>query len=362
MNKILLGLVLLVLFQNNLYAKKPILWPQAVNFTVDEWIVEVKNYYNQSAGSKIAKSSNSLSEAETNALNACKEDKIFNLNKPEGCLLSKMTESYERTWRYDMGVMPPKPVERMEWYNSVNNYKHQKSFEEDIKKAQLEKKNKDHQIAMNLEKNFGKICSKNLKGSEQYNNCLLEQDKLVKEIEAKKLLVKVQQESKNIEIENTKRKIIEDKQKEEANKLAKMTPDDRRAYNCTEKFGFRKGSDKFKDCLFELYKVESELEKLELQKKVAQANLEAAKAKETASRSEQDRAMALLQRQTSAQELSAAAALQQARIADFESNQRLFDRGMELLSGDRNLAGQVRQPQQRLKTNCTFNGRFMNCN
>jgi hypothetical protein len=180
-----------------------------------------------------------------------------------------------------------------------------------------------------LETLYSETCGrKNKKDSDKYNNCLLE-----KQTEAKQI----------------------------AEKLVKMSPDDRRAYNCTEKFGFRKGSDKFKDCIFELYKVESELEKLELQKKVAQANLEAAKAKETASRSEQDRAIALLQRQTSAQELSAAAALQQARIADFESNQRLFDRGMELLSGDRNLAGQVRQPQQRLKTNCTFNGRFMNC-
>ena len=221
-----------------------------------------------------------------------------------------------------------------------------------IARAEQEIKKQNELKLIELKKIYSSKCNFGyIKETEKYNNCLLEQEK--KDLAEQK---------KKQDLAEASRKKSEVEGKQIAEKLVKMSPDDRRAYNCTEKFGFRKGSDKFKDCIFELYKVESELEKLELQKKVAQANLEAAKAKETASRSEQDRAMALLQRQTSAQELSAAAALQQARIADFESNQRLFDRSMELLSGDRNLAGQVRQPQQRLKTNCTFNGRFMNCN
>ena len=70
---------------------------------------------------------------------------------------------------------------------------------------------------------------------------------------------------------------------------------------------------------------------------------------------------ALLERQTLAQERTAAAAAQQARIANFESSQRMIDDGLALMRGDRNLAGQVRQPQQRLQTNCTFTGRFMSC-
>lgn len=145
-----------------------------------------------------------------------------------------------------------------------------------------------------------------------------------------------------------------------AEKLAKMTPDDRRAYMCTEKFGFRKGSDKFKDCLFELYKAETELEKLELQKQVAKANLEAAKVKEAAARSEQDRTTALLQRQTLAQEMSATAALQQARIADFESNQRLFDTGMEMLRGERRVDGSYRAPA-RAPMNCQYHAKMLSC-
>ena len=190
-----------------------------------------------------------------------------------------------------------------------------------------------------LEKLYSEKCRfGNTKGSEKYNNCLLEQDK------------------KNL-VEQ-KRKEVETKQITE--KLAKMSPDDRRAYTCTEKFGFRKGSDKFKDCVFELYKVESELEKLELQKKVAQANLEAAKVKEAAARSEQDRTTALMQRQVIAQEMSAAAALQQARIADFESNQRLFDTGMEMLRGERRVDGSYRAPA-RAPMNCQYHAKMLSC-
>ena len=165
-------------------------------------------------------------------------------------------------------------------------------------------------------------------------------------------------------INKPKEKVIEvtkPKLTEEQIKISKMKPEDRHAYTCTQKFGFRKGSDKFKDCVFEMYKAETELEKLELQKKIIEANLELAKTRESAARSEQDRNNALLERQTLAQERTAAAAAQQARIANFESSQRMIDDGLALMRGDRNLAGQVRQPQQRLQTNCTFIGNFMNC-
>ncbi len=157
------------------------------------------------------------------------------------------------------------------------------------------------------------------------------------------------------------KKEIQPKLTEEQIKISKMKPEDRHAYTCTQKFGFRKNSDKFKDCVFEMYKAETELEKLELQKKIIEANLELAKTRESAARTEQDRNNALLERQTLAQERTAAASAQQARIANFESSQRMIDDGLALMRGDRNLAGQVRQPQQRLQTNCTFTGRFMSC-
>jgi len=348
MKKIILGLALLLLFQNNLYANKQASF-RPTWFDVDEWIVEVKNYYNQSAGIKTGKSNISLKEAENNALNACKEDKIFNANKPAGCLISTVTETYERSWRYDLGVMPIAPITRDWWSANSGGYE-----------VKLDEQKRESQIATNLEKRYGSLCLKYQNGSDQYKNCLLEQEKIAKNIEEKKLFAQQEQQRKIFEADRSQKKIIEDKRKEEAIKIAKMLPDDRRAYNCTEKFGFRKGSDKFKDCLFELYKVESELEKLELQKKVAQANLEAAKVKEAAARSEQDRTTALLQRQTLAQEMSATAALQQARIADFESNQRLFDTGMEMLRGERRVDGSYRAPA-RAPMNCQYHAKMLSC-
>ena len=48
-----------------------------------------------------------------------------------------------------------------------------------------------------------------------------------------------------------------------------MSPDDRRAYTCSEKFGFRKGSDKFKDCVFKIYTAEIEMEKIRITKRIS---------------------------------------------------------------------------------------------
>ena len=67
-----------------------------------------------------------------------------------------------------------------------------------------------------------------------------------------------------------------------------------------------------------------------------------------------------MQRQVIAQEMSAAAALQQARIADFESNQRLFDTGMEMLRGERRVDGSYRAPA-RAPMNCQYHAKMLSC-
>ena len=66
------------------------------------------------------------------------------------------------------------------------------------------------------------------------------------------------------------------KQKALAKKLAAMTPTERHAYNCTEVFNFKKGTEKFNDCVFKLYTAELDLQKLELEKQVAEAQIKAA--------------------------------------------------------------------------------------
>ena len=341
MRKILFSLALLFLFQGNLYANKQASF-RPTWFDVDEWIVEVKNYYNQSAGIKTGKSNNSLKEAENIALNACKEDKIFNANKPAGCLISTVTETYERSWRYHMGAVPIAPITRDWWTANSGGYE-----------VKLDVQKKEIQIATNLEKRYGSSCLKYQNGSDQYKNCLLEQEKIEKNIEEKKLLAQQEQKRKLLETEMAKKKIIEDKQKEEANRLAKMSPDDRRAFTCSDKFGFRKGSDKFKDCVFKIYQAEIEMEKLELQRELAKANAEIAKARAEAARASEERQERLLLAQTETAKMQALAARQQAIAANTAESLALMESGLRMLS--------PQQPAPRLQTNCYYHARSFSC-
>jgi hypothetical protein len=150
-----------------------------------------------------------------------------------------------------------------------------------------------------------------------------------------------------------KKKIIEDKQKEEANKLAKMLPDDRRAFTCSEKFGFRKGSDKFKDCVFKIYTAEIEMEKLELQRELARANVETARLRAEAARASGDRQERLALAQTEAAKMQALAARQQAIAANTAESLALMESGLRMMS--------PQQPAPRMRTTCSYTGRYMSC-
>jgi len=354
MKRILLGLVLAAVFQSNLYAeKRPQLTSQYPFYLVDEWTVQVKNYYNQSSSIKIGKSSISLLEAENIALNSCKEDKSFNVNKPEGCLIYSKKETYQNSWRYFMGAKPPEPIESIEWNGSIINYESKKKEKNKEQDRITEAKNKEQQRVVYLEKEFGKKCNKYSKASNQYNSCLLEQDRILKEAQEKKFFAKQQQEIKQLEFEQSKKKVMEDKQKEEANKLAKMSPDDRRAYTCSEKFGFRKGSDKFKDCIFKIYQAENEMEKLELQRQIAKANADLAKSNAELARVGADRQERLALAQTEAAKMQALAAQQQAIAANTAESMALIESGLRMMS--------PQQPAPRMRTTCSYTGRYMSC-
>jgi len=74
-------------------------------------------------------------------------------------------------------------------------------------------------------------------------------------------------------------------EEEKANRLlANMKPEERRGYICEKTYGFRKGSDKFSECVYKILAADIELEKLELQKKLAESQLETAKANEATAR------------------------------------------------------------------------------
>ena len=131
-----------------------------------------------------------------------------------------------------------------------------------------------------LQNTYGSRCSKNKANNVEYNKCLNDQDQIAKK-------EKAIQEAKQAE-ENKKKQLITEKQKAEEDKLnkmlANMKPEERRAYVCEKTYGLRKGSDKFSECVYKILAADVELEKIELQKKLAEAQLETAKANEAAAR------------------------------------------------------------------------------
>ena len=241
------------------------------------------------------------------------------------------------------------------------------------KKKEKEKKSK----LIELEKVYGKKCQggpfqKDLdKKTQNFNNCLLEQEAKelnIKKQQSEKLALAEEKKQKAIDEKNRKiafeqnkiQKAVQEKQlldqakiKEEQTKVSKMKPEDRNAYTCSEKFGFRKGSDKFKDCIFELYKAEAELEKLELQKQVAKANAEAARASAEVARASADRQERLALAQTEAAKMQSLAARQQAIAANTADSLALIESGLRMMSPQR--------PAPRMQTSCTYVGRFLNC-
>jgi len=245
------------------------------------------------------------------------------------------------------------------------------SSTEEIKeydKKRLVKINQIQSYLVDLQKTYGKKCSNFDTGTKEFNNCLIDQEKIVKDVEQKKIIAKKEQELKKQEAETyskksqaekladaeaKKQKALEDKKlvevlktKEAAEKLAKMTPDDRRAYICNEKYGFRKGSDNFKECVFKIYSAEIELEKIELQKQLAKANADLAKANAASNEK-------LANAQTNAAIMQAYAAQQQAIAANTADSLALMESGLRMMSPQRPAVAPMRT--------CTYNRNFMNC-
>jgi len=199
--------------------------------------------------------------------------------------------------------------------------------EEVIKQAKKDEelKIKKEKIAK-VESVYSGKCKKFKLGSSEYENCLFAAEK---------------------EVIN--------KQKELDSKLAKMTPIERRDYNCENAFKFRKGSDKFRDCVFKLYTTELELEKLELQKQVALANERVAKAQAEAAQSAQARAEAVAAAQIAAAEAQKSAA----RSQSLASSLSLMQLGSSMMSSP---APAPSSPgMDRMRTTCRNVGGFINC-
>ena len=215
------------------------------------------------------------------------------------------------------------------------------------KRIQNEKKKKEQEYRI-LVKKYGDDCKDNSLGSTEFNKCLKE------EREEDLLQAKLQREF-----------------------LASLTPEEARAYTCNNTFGFKKGSSNFKDCIFKLYTTELELEKLDLEKQLALAKVEAEKAKADTARAQveiiQARSAAaraegklqeaqiqatkaqtlIMQQQAAAAKQQAAAAQAQAKAAQQQNSINLMTQGLKMLSGN--------QSSTRLRTNCTWSSIGIRC-
>lgn len=103
-----------------------------------------------------------------------------------------------------------------------------------------------------LEKTYGKKCINKKNNITDYNACLFEQERTV-------LAEKQEQERKA-----NKAKL------EEQNKLANMPPSERYAYTCEKTYGFRKGTDNFKECVFKIMTTEYEMQNQLNQRRIAE--------------------------------------------------------------------------------------------
>ena len=208
-----------------------------------------------------------------------------------------------------------------------------KALEEKERIAKLEKQRRIVLIE-SLEKEYGDICSKSndndkfKKGTKEYGDCLIRTDQAA---------IAIAREKDEL---RKKKKIELDK------KLAAMTPTERHAYNCSETFNFKKGSEKFNDCVFKLYTAELDIQKLELEKQVAEANAKATS-------NEQLRAESLAKAQIASANAST-------RAANLNSSMQLMKLSEQLIKGN-----QPKNPfntsNVRLKTTCSNVGGFLSC-
>ena len=191
------------------------------------------------------------------------------------------------------------------------------------KEIEIAKKKKQQETEkQKLTLKFGPECENNnlVKGTSEYNDCL--NNKIDSELV---------------------------RQKELAKKLAAMTPTERHAYNCTETFKFKKGTEKFNDCVFKLYTAELDLQKLELEKEVAEAKIKAAA-------TEQARAEAVANAQI-------AAAKSAKRSSDLNNSIQLMKLGSSMLGGSTSTSSSSNSfdINNRTRTTCRVVGGFLNC-
>jgi uncharacterized protein YcfL len=103
-----------------------------------------------------------------------------------------------------------------------------------------------------LDKAYGKKCLTKKNNISDYNTCLFNQERVV--------LAEKQEQDRKV----NKAKL------EEQNKLSTMPPSERYAYTCEKTYGFKKGSDNFRDCVFKIMTTEYEMQRASDQRRITE--------------------------------------------------------------------------------------------
>jgi len=126
-----------------------------------------------------------------------------------------------------------------------------------------------------------------------------------------------------------------------------LSKSEKMVYKCVKNFGFKKGSNKFNDCVFKLFQNDLEVQRMAMEKKIAQERLVAQQRANEAQQRAQQTALA----QAQAQRENTLRQLQAERSAAAWSE--LGAIGLKLMQGP--------QTAPTTRTRCSMIGAFMNC-
>jgi hypothetical protein len=256
------------------------------------------------------------------------DEKFDNLNGEWGFIVNNVEKTKEGNWTgIKQAILASKKIEKT---TTTKTNSSESNYRELVKK-----------FGSDCESSWSNFFSGYSVGTPEFNQCL--------------------NEKKDAAINIAK--IEEDKLKIEKEIFITLSPEEKRAYTCSKTFSFKKGSDKFKDCVFKIYAAELEFAKLEVEKQLAEAQLETAKANAEAAQARVQTAKAqgeLQKAQIEATKAQAAAARQQAAASNAQAAATKQQSSMSLLMQGLQMLQPPTQAQS-LKTTCRWSGGFFNC-
>lgn len=160
--------------------------------------------------------------------------------------------------------------------DQINNLKQkaeqaQKIFDEkskneaakEAKKIKEKEENEKKARLAYLDQTYRKKCLSKKNNTNEYNSCLFETEKLA-------LAEKAEQDRKISQAKLDEQNKLAKAKFDEQKRLANLPPSERYAYTCEKTYGFKKGSDNFRDCVFKIMTTEYEMQAQINQRRIAE--------------------------------------------------------------------------------------------